>query len=76
MNITRHGAMLEITLPPPVRSSVAFKCGSISADAEIVWVKNGIIGINFKLPIANDQIREQISRYAALQAFRVQNRRP
>lgn len=75
LNLTRHGAMLEMALPLRVHATVVINCGSISAEAEIMWIKNAVIGVNFKHPIADFQIREQISRYSALQALRCQERR-
>ena len=70
VNITRQGAMLEANLPLRPRSSVVVNCGSICADAVVVWNKGPVIGLSFKHPVSELQVREQISRCAALQALR------
>lgn len=70
VNITRQGAMLELSLPLRPRSSVIINCGSICSDAVVVWNKGHVFGLSFKRPLSEDQVREQITRCTALQALR------
>jgi hypothetical protein len=70
VNTTRHGAMLEMGVPLLVRSRVVVNCGTISAEAVVIWNKDNMLGVKFREPITEVQVREQISRCAALQALR------
>jgi hypothetical protein len=70
VNITRHGAMLEMSLPLLARSRVLVKCGAISVEAKVIWNRGNLLGVTFKSPITEAQVREQISRCAALKALR------
>ena len=70
VNITRQGAMLEVSVPLRLRSSVIVNCGSICADAVVVWSKGLVIGLSFKRPLSEHEVQEQISRRTALQVLR------
>jgi hypothetical protein len=69
-NLVVGGAMLETMAPVIPGNSVTLRCGTIAAEAKIVWKKTGRIGVKFCTQLSDAEVREQISRSAALDARR------
>lgn len=68
-NLVAGGAMLETMAPVIPGGSVIVRCGTIAAEAKIVWRRTGRIGVRFCTPLNEADVREQISRSAALAAW-------
>lgn len=66
LNIAPGGAMIECTASFPPAASFFLCCGSIAADAVIVWEKGGRCGVNFRVPLSERQVTEQLSRNDAI----------
>jgi hypothetical protein len=64
------GAMLEVCAPLTEGTSLVLRCGSIDADAVVVWIKQLRIGLNFTAPLSERQIDEQLSRAAAIASLK------
>jgi len=69
-NIAPGGAMLETEAEPDVGATAIFQCGTISAQATVIWRNPGKIGLSFIAPLTGSQVDEQISRGEALAARR------
>lgn len=69
-NIAPGGAMLETSAELDVGAAAIFQCGTIAAQATVIWTKPGKIGLSFLAPLAGSQVDEQISRGEALAARR------
>jgi hypothetical protein len=69
-NLVVGGAMLETIAPAIPGSRVTVRCGTIAAEATIVWRKTGRIGVKFCTQLTDAEVREQISRSAALDSRR------
>jgi hypothetical protein len=65
-NIAPMGAMLELSAPLTEGTTLLLRCGSIEAEAVVVWMKNLRIGVMFSAPLNGRQIDVQLSRAAAL----------
>lgn len=66
LNIAPGGAMIECSASFPPAASFFLRCGSIAADAVVVWEKSGRYGVNFRLPLSREQLTEQMSRNDAI----------
>lgn len=69
-NIVPGGAMLETSAPVVPGGRVRVRCGTISAEAQVIWWRSGRIGVKFLTPLTEAQVEEQLSRSVALQARR------
>lgn len=58
--------MIECSTSFPPAASFLLRCGSIAADAVVIWEKSGRYGVNFRLPLSEWQVREQLSRNGAI----------
>lgn len=70
LNVVHEGAMLETSAPVEVDSRLVLRCGTVAANAVVVWTDAGRIGINFETPLSHAQVSEQLSRSTALSARR------
>jgi hypothetical protein len=70
VNIERSGAMLETAAPVLAGASVVVHCGTVAAQAVVVWTGVGRIGVHFVSPLRLDEVEEQLSRARALVARR------
>lgn len=73
LNLVHAGAMLESSAPVEPNSKVMLRCGTVAANAIVVWSDAGRVGINFETPLTDDQVREHVSRSTALAARRELN---
>lgn len=64
-NIGRGGAMLETAAPILAGAKITMCCGTVVAEAAVMWRKPGRIGVNFHMPLTDREIQEQISRSAS-----------
>jgi hypothetical protein len=58
--------MLETLAPLDPEDSLTLRCGSIAAEAVVVWQDNGRIGIRFVDPLSDREVTEQLCRAAAI----------
>lgn len=65
-NIVRGGAMLETTAPLDPGVKGMFFCGTVAAEATVIWKKSGRIGLKFFRPLTDAQVNEQLSRTKAM----------
>lgn len=75
LNIAAEGAMIQCSAYFRPGASFFLRCGSITAESVIVWGENGRYGINFRLPLTERQLMEQLSRSKALD-FRKRSKGP
>lgn len=66
INIALGGAMIECAASFPAAASFVLRCGSIAADSTVVWQKGGWYGVNFRSPLSEEQVREQLTRNNAI----------
>jgi hypothetical protein len=66
INIAPMGAMLEVSAPLVQGTSLVLRCGSIDADAVVVWIKGLRMGVKFITPLSERRIAEQLSGEAAV----------
>lgn len=69
-NIANGGAMLDTTSELNVGTSVTFQCGTVAAEATVIWARPGKIGISFPVHLTDGEVAEQLSRSAAIEARR------
>ena len=65
-NLGRGGAKLDTAAPTLVGAKVTLCCGTVVAEATVVWKKADTIGLNFDVPVSDTLVQEQVSRSAAL----------
>lgn len=58
--------MIECSTAFPPAASFFLRCGSIAANAAVVWEKSGRYGVNFHLPLSKAELTEQLSRNDAI----------
>lgn len=66
VNIAPGGAMIECSASFPPAASFFLRCGSIAADAIVVWEKSGRYGVNFRSSLSEEQMLEQLTRHEAI----------
>lgn len=62
--------MIECSACFPAATSFLLRCGSIAADSVVVWQEGGRYGVNFLLPLSEEQLTEQLSRNSAISSRR------
>jgi len=67
-NIGRGGAMLETAAPVLAGAPITLCCGTVVAEAAVIWRGPAGIGVNFDIPLTYAQVTEQVSRSAAVAA--------
>lgn len=75
LNIAPGGAMIECSASLPRDSSFLLRCGSIAANADVVWEKSGQFGIKFRSPLSERQVTEQLSRNDAIASRKLLKRK-
>lgn len=73
-DIGPEGAMLETSARLHPGDSLSLRCGSIVADAMVVWARGWQIGVNFAYPLNERELAEQLSRTAAIASRRLLKR--
>ncbi|HET7678950.1 MAG TPA: PilZ domain-containing protein [Xanthobacteraceae bacterium] len=68
LNLARGGAMIECSAFFPPATSFMLRCGSIAADSVVVWQKSDQYGVNFRFPLSEAQVTEQLSRNIAIRS--------
>ena len=66
LNLAPGGALIECAASFPPAATFLVRCGSIAADSVVVWQQNGRYGVNFRLPLSEEQVKEQLSRNSAI----------
>lgn len=66
INLGRGGAMIECSASPPLRSSVLLRCGSVAANAKVIWKKAAQVGVRFHSTLSEQQIAELLARNIAI----------
>jgi hypothetical protein len=69
-NIAPGGAMLETLAEPEMGARMVLRCGTIAAEAKVIWKEPGILGVSFVSPLCEGDVDEQIARAEALAARR------
>lgn len=69
-NIVHGGAMLETTVALDVGARATVHCGTIAAEAMVIWKEPGRVGVKFITPLTDAEVSEQLSRSAAIAARR------
>lgn len=75
LNLARGGAMIECSACLPSEALFLLRCGSISAASLVVWQRGAQYGVNFRLPLTEGQLTEQLSRHHAIESRRLPNPR-
>lgn len=70
LNVAIRGAMFELSAPLATRSKLNFRCGTISVNATVAWQTEGRTGVSFDCHLSEREVREQLSRSAAVAARR------
>jgi hypothetical protein len=65
-NLGRGGAKLDTAAPTLVGAKVTLCCGTVVAEATVIWKRADTIGVNFDVPVSDALVLEQVSRSAAL----------
>jgi hypothetical protein len=60
LNLSSHGAMVEMPLPPSIGAEVVLHCGAIEAGGEVVWRMPTRCGIWFHYPISAEEIDSEV----------------
>lgn len=66
--------MIECSASFPSAKSFLLRSGSIAADAVVVWEKSGRYGVNFRLPLSERQVTEQLYRNNAISSRKLLER--
>jgi hypothetical protein len=69
-NIAPGGAMLETEAELQMNGRIIVRCGTVCAEAKVIWKNPGTIGVSFLAPLAQAEVDEQVSRAEALAARR------
>lgn len=73
-DIGPRGAMLVTSTPLHPGTPLSLRCGSIVADAMVVWTRGWQIGVNFAYPISDRELAQQLLRTAAMTSRRLLKR--
>lgn len=71
VNIAPGGAMIETPALLRTGMSVLLRCGSIFAQAVVVWSSGCQTGVNFVVPLNDRELAEQLARTAAMSSRRL-----
>jgi len=61
-DLSRKGALLECSPPPPVGTEVVFRRGTIAVPARIAWSATGRVGLEFLYMIDEAEVMVQLKR--------------
>ena len=61
-NLSRNGALLEADAPPPEGAEVVFERGETIAPARVAWVSKGRFGVQFDIPIEENEVLIHIGK--------------
>lgn len=70
LNVAPGGAMFEISAALAVGTRLIFRCGTIWVTATVAWQAGGRTGVSFDADLDAREVREQLSRTAAVAARR------
>lgn len=56
--------------PPPRRSRLLLRCGTIEAGATVIWAREREIGVEFDQPLSEREVLDQLRRSQAIHARR------
>lgn len=62
--------MLETEAELEMEARITVRCGTICAEATVIWKDPDMIGVSFLAPLAQTEVDEQVSRADALAARR------
>lgn len=66
--------MIECSASFPPAASFLLRCGSIAAHSVVVWQKSDQYGVNFRFPLSEEQVTEQLSRNVAISSRKLLKR--
>ena len=66
VNIVADGAMFETAVPMIAGERIVVRCGSILAEADVVWAEAVRAGVKFCRALSEAEVQEQVSRSAAI----------
>lgn len=67
LNITAGGALIGIFGPPPPRRSrLMLRCGTIESGAAVIWTRDREIGVEFDEPLSERLVLDQLRRSQAI----------
>ena len=69
-NLSRGGAMVETAAALARGSRLVLSCGTIEANATVVWHDGQTFGLRFAAPVNDAVIRQQIDRSQAMASLR------
>lgn len=65
-NLSCCGAMVESAAAPARGARLVLSCGTIEADATVVWTEERTFGIRFAAPVRDAVVQQQVSRSEAV----------
>lgn len=71
VNIAPGGAMIETSAVLHAGMPVLLRCGSIFAQAVVIWSSGCQTGVNFDVPLSDRELAEQLARTAAMSSRRL-----
>lgn len=74
VNIAPGGAMIETSAILDVGLPVTLRCGSIVADAIVMWSEGFRTGVNFAVSLSDRDLAEQVARTVAISSRRLRKR--
>lgn len=66
LNVAMGGALLECSAPLTPAAQIFLRCGSIAADSVVIWQNGSQFGVNFRFPLREEQVAEQLARNNAI----------
>lgn len=73
-DISRLGALLEVSVTPPIGSVVQLTCARTTVEGRIAWVDSTWFGMEFGTPLSNGPLMEQVGRRLKVSAPRTYRR--
>lgn len=70
-NISRGGALLEARKVPDLGTPIVLSCGTIEADATVVWNGSSAFGLRFNAPVNDVVVDQQVARSEAMASRRM-----
>lgn len=64
-NLSRGGALVEVTGQMPSGSHIRFNCGSIEASGTVVWKDETCLGVKFGSMLDDERVSQQVARSEA-----------
>jgi hypothetical protein len=75
-NLSRGGALVEVTGQMPSGSHIRFNCGSIETTGTVVWKDQSCLGVKFGAYLDDERLSQQVARSEAAARHRELFKRP